>query len=511
MQNSKLLFVELDGGSWEIMSPLIRKGKLPNIKGLMDRGVSSDLSSDSPLISPKLWTSIFTGKSAKKHGIYFFGNNSRMVKCKRIWDIFNEQGLKVGVFGSLITWPPHRVNGFMIPAVFALGTETYPAEWSFFQEIALGERGALHKSSKMPLRSLFYYVYQLKTHGVSIRTFWHAAKYMAYEKIRRTDIEARYWKKAILHLRISTDLFGNLLSSYNPDFSTFHIHLCDGVCHRYMEYFKPEQFDGVDPRKARKYKDIIPISYIEADRAIGQLLSLIEKNTVVIIASDHGFQPLTKWKNDCERIRPYPLRIDAFKKMLGIENVIPARFGLEVFLYFHDPTTPLKYEIASVIESITLKETSDKVFDVRLFEKYIVVKVSDPILKKDLKENTLVNIPNVGIHKFSDLFHRKGSGISGIHAPKGILIMTGPNIKAGGQLQNPCIYDLTPTMLASMGYPVAKDMEGRVLTEALTDGFLDENPVQYIDSYEDSTIREQELEEIDYKKMEERLKSLGYL
>ena len=103
--HNRVFIYELDGGSWNILEPLLSQGKLPNMRRLIDEGVSGILKSDSPPISPRVWTTIFTGKNSKKHGVEFFASTSSMVKQKRIWDVLNEKGLKVGVFGSLVTWP----------------------------------------------------------------------------------------------------------------------------------------------------------------------------------------------------------------------------------------------------------------------------------------------------------------------------------------------------------------------------------------------------------------------
>jgi predicted AlkP superfamily phosphohydrolase/phosphomutase len=71
MIDSKIVFVELDGGSWNVIEPLIVMGKLPNMKKLMDGGVFCSLMSEPPLVSPKLWATIFTGKGPKPKGAQY--------------------------------------------------------------------------------------------------------------------------------------------------------------------------------------------------------------------------------------------------------------------------------------------------------------------------------------------------------------------------------------------------------------------------------------------------------
>ncbi|MBN1825515.1 MAG: alkaline phosphatase family protein [Candidatus Eisenbacteria bacterium] len=66
----RVLIVGLDGGTWEILDPMIERGELPALAALCDRGVSANLKVVLPSFSPPLWTSIATGKSADKHGVH---------------------------------------------------------------------------------------------------------------------------------------------------------------------------------------------------------------------------------------------------------------------------------------------------------------------------------------------------------------------------------------------------------------------------------------------------------
>jgi len=62
----------LDGMTWNIIDPLLKKGHLPNFERLIDGGVRGDLVIDSDLISPVIWTTVATGKRPSEHGIEGF-------------------------------------------------------------------------------------------------------------------------------------------------------------------------------------------------------------------------------------------------------------------------------------------------------------------------------------------------------------------------------------------------------------------------------------------------------
>jgi predicted AlkP superfamily phosphohydrolase/phosphomutase len=69
-------------------------------------------------------------------------------------------------------------------------------------------------------------------------------------------------------------------------------------------------------------------------------------------------------------------------------------------------------------------------------------------------------------------------------APPGLLLAYGEGIRPGATLANASILDVAPTLLYLLGLPVARDMEGRVLTEMLEPGYAQEHPVTFIPSYE---------------------------
>ena len=66
----RVLIVGLDGGTWKVIDPMMRRGDLPTLASLCRRGITADLKVVLPTFSPPLWTSIATGKSFDKNGIH---------------------------------------------------------------------------------------------------------------------------------------------------------------------------------------------------------------------------------------------------------------------------------------------------------------------------------------------------------------------------------------------------------------------------------------------------------
>jgi uncharacterized membrane-anchored protein len=72
-------------------------------------------------------------------------------------------------------------------------------------------------------------------------------------------------------------------------------------------------------------------------------------------------------------------------------------------------------------------------------------------------------------------------------APDGLLVLYGDGIRAPSLLTGARLVDLAPTLLYSLGAPVARDLDGRVLTSAFDRPHLARRPLSFLPSYETLT------------------------
>lgn len=61
MSKKRLLLIGWDSADWKMIRPLAAEGKLPACARLMAEGVSGNLTTLVPQLSPMLWTAIATG------------------------------------------------------------------------------------------------------------------------------------------------------------------------------------------------------------------------------------------------------------------------------------------------------------------------------------------------------------------------------------------------------------------------------------------------------------------
>lgn len=108
------------------------------------------------------------------------------------------------------------------------------------------------------------------------------------------------------------------------------------------------------------------------------------------------------------------------------------------------------------------------------------------LLQQAGPDTTVILVSDHGFH--SDHLRpaftpRVPAGITVWHREQGVFLAKGPGIQAGGEnVFGASLLDITPTILHFFGLPVGKDMEGRVLSEILTN----DEPVQTIPTWENT-------------------------
>ncbi len=105
---------------------------------------------------------------------------------------------------------------------------------------------------------------------------------------------------------------------------------------------------------------------------------------------------------------------------------------------------------------------------------------------------------------------------TGIHHPQGLIMARGAGIRRGVRLpRDACtVLDVTPTLLALLGLPVARDMDGRVLDE-LFDPASGPAAPGWVETYgggeEKLPIVGQGADEGQDQELRRRLRSMGYM
>jgi len=269
--NTKIFVLGIDGGTFDIINPLIKEGKLPNIQKIIKNGVCGKLKSTFPPVTGPAWTSFMTGKNIDKHGIFDFHEcsfeykrklvNSTFIKSEKLWKIMNRFDKKVGIIGVPMTYPPEEVNGFMITG---FGTPSDKADFAY--------PPTLHTELVMNIGPYIVDIYP-----------------MSYEE----NDEIRYLTDLYNSEKCRIKAVKYLMKYYDWDFFMVVFSGADYLQHFFWKY-RDESHPAHNPKTHYKYKDVIPQYYQRIDSIIGEIWNRLDENTVLMIMSDHGGGPHKK-------------------------------------------------------------------------------------------------------------------------------------------------------------------------------------------------------------------------
>jgi predicted AlkP superfamily phosphohydrolase/phosphomutase len=502
----KILLFGIDGATWRIIDPLFKRGKLPNLQRLVSEGSSAILKSIEPMVSPAIWTSIASGKLPEKHAVWDFVVSSKNVRCKRIWDIATERGIRVGLCGYMVTWPPPIVNGFVIPGSFSRGPETYPSSLQVIRDLDMMQRSE-HKKSAAALLQLAWRCYQL---GVRPRTFLNAAAALARTKLNHKFL-TKFFEKRKVGSQFYTDVFVRQVRTFRTELSMYVTMLIDAVSHNYWKFIEPERFAEVNAEEAAKFHNTIYAAYESVDQALGYVVGkLVDENTVILVLSDHGFQsvPEAQGRKPDRTVRILP---EILMRVLGwdLDNV--RTFNIRGATFFRDrqENSQRIQKMRADLEKIHLAGSTTALFGVTLDpSNNIEIRLRDEI---NQIVDLAVRLPNGRVIAADKIIEGDTNGISGDHHPDGILVVAGSGIRQGYKLDQASVLDMAPTMLALMGLPIGRDMDGRVLQEIFEDKFLAAHPINYIHSWEANDWQYEQDDETATEELKEHLRSLGYI
>lgn len=285
----KVLLVGWDGADWQIIQPLLDRGELPALESIINRGVMGDLSSLRPMLSPMLWTSIATGKRPSEHGVHGFVEvdhelnqvvpvSSKSRRCKAIWNMLNDAGLKTHAVSWFASHPAEPLGGACV-------TERYshPVPVELDDEWKLSP-GTVHPDRLAePLAKLR--IRPEEVPGEVLNMFVQDA-----DKVNQTHDKRLHQLAVHLAEAFTAHAAVTYLLEHEPwDFATVYYHTVDLICHDFMRYHPPA-LPGTFDQDFAKYSDVVNSTYRLHDAMLGRLLNLAGRDTTVILVSDHGFK-----------------------------------------------------------------------------------------------------------------------------------------------------------------------------------------------------------------------------
>ncbi len=545
----KALIVGIDGATFDLLRPWAEQGHLPNLARLMAGGVSADLSSTMPPVTSPAWPTFMTGCNPGKHGVFDFIQpsgadfslvNSTTIRQLTLWQRLSRAGYKVGVLNVPVTYPPHEVNGFMITGILSPNSAriSYPDDLIDRYRQRLGDyRVAPNVQFKAGNEDAYVAdIYELiRVHGD-----WALAL-----------MEEEAWDVLMVHF-IALDIMKHAMWRHMD--VTHPRHQPGPYQHAIRDGYRlVDDYIGRMLQKAPGDTAVMVMS----DHGFGPLHKIVNLNVFLM---EKGFlklrrDPLTAVKAAAFKRGITPAGVYRMIEAMGLQN-LAARVSKETrnqvvgrFLSFNsvdwqrtvaysmghvgqiylniagrepqgivaaDSYERTRQEIIAALDELRDEQGRPLVSDLILNEQAYKGPYAQygPDIQLVLDDYNMIAFPLFATN--NQVITDQIRGDSGCHRREGIFIAHGPGVRAAGHSFAKAaefnIVDLAPTLLAMLGEPVPRVMDGRVLHEI----FSQPPAVSYTGS-EDGAGEEvdsranQSLQDAEERQIEERLRSLGYL
>jgi len=469
MRKRKVLVLEINEITWDLVDPWIAEGKLPNFAKLKEQGTwGTPLSVDRP---PQLdpwvtWTTLYTGRPQEEHNVFFLQQPPDTIKARRLWEYCAEAGLTVGVYGSVCSWPPRPVRGFHVPDTFAPDAETYPSALSPIQILNLTyTRTVRLPSDQDSLGFKLKLGKDLLKLGLDGATIGRVASQLVAE---RRNPKLR-WKRVALQPLINFAFFKRLHQKYSPDFATFHTNHVAHYMHTYWKAMAPDQFKPLETtrQEMETYGPAIEHGYRVADELLGRTLKLIEgSDTVLVVASSMGQKPYRASLNGGKQIAQWR-SLPKLLELLGAERVARANATMSDEFVVYVDNDAARDRILQMLQASYIDEPGQPTFVCGSIDGAVRVNLKMygvGAIKPDSRV-CFPTAPGAPVARYEDVIYNTGHLKSGCHDERGLIVFYGEGIAKGVEL-GPCDnLNIAPTLMTLLGLPVPPQMRSPAIPE----------------------------------------------
>jgi predicted AlkP superfamily phosphohydrolase/phosphomutase len=455
----KVLVIGLDCAAPDLVFDQLAN-VMPNLTRLRKEGVYGRMRSSDPPITCPAWAVMSTSRTPGQLGMYGFRHREGFsytkfsiataydVKEPAVWDILSNQGKYVCIVGVPPSYPPPNLNGVSISGFLAPSTESEYASPS---------------SVKTELEGLGGYI-------LDVMNF-------------RTDDKDRLLKDLFELTENRFKVVTHLMKTKPWDFFMFVEMGPDRLHHGFWKFYDKAHHAY---ESGNKFESVFADYYRFLDEKIGEILNLIDDDTIVLVVSDHGAKPMkgviciNEWlqregylklrTQPTEQVRLAQADIDWGKTIAWGWGGYYAR------IFFNVKGREEKGVIDPKDFEKVRRELAEKLRKLPGINGEVLdTKISTP----EELYNGVVNgdSPDLMVH-FDNLSYRSAGtlGHSGVYLSEndtgpddavhdwdGIFIIWDPKHKIGRELQGLRIYDVAPTILHAMGMKVPKAMEGNII------------------------------------------------
>ena len=450
----KVFLFGIDGASPElIFDKWINK--LPHIKKLMANGIYGQLNSTIPPVTIIAWNAMLSGKDPSEIGVFSYTfqdengksqlASSKNVSCNLIWDILGEKNKKTISLYVPLTFPVKPINGCMISGFLSPGINSncaYP-------------KSLKNKLKLLKKPELFF--------DVAVGLASHKAlgtKTLLKRTYEMTDMQIKIIKELIVEKK--WDVFITVMIG------------TDRLQHMLWRHFDPKHRRFI---KNSPHKNALKEYYIYLDKKLGEILALLDKDTDILIVSDHGMIRqegkinINNWliKEGYLVLKVKPQQGEKQRFDLNLvdmdKTLVYATGAYHARIFINKKKISNGYEEfkKELIEKLkNIPDDRGRKLDTKIYAtKDIYKDNSSPecpdliIYFDNLKWASNPDLGQKGLYSWESAVGADSAG----HSTKGIFILNSKNITKRGKIKDVDIQQITPTILKLLNLEILKEIE----------------------------------------------------
>ena len=468
-QARDVILYELNEVPWDVVDIYTKHRPDSNIAEMLRDGQSlttihEDREEQQGLQPWRTWPTLHMSTYA--HNSFDLGQDPTTFVGDPIWDVAEQAGLSVGLFGPMQSWPARqfRSGGFYVPDTFSQDAKTYPAALESFQafNLAMTSENGFSPDAGLGPKMLAKTALDLLREGLTPRTTATLATHLVKERI---DPRYKAFRSA-MQAPLSFDLYWKLHKKNRPRLSIFFTNHVAGMMHRFWGDGMPGYTEKYDYTADELYGSFIVAAMDIADRQIGRIRKYMAKNpaSMLVLAASMGQGPV-----EVPKLEGGLFVLDDHNTLgnkLGL-NAVGAGLAMYPMLSLVFATEEEAQAAVAPLESVTVEGKGQLFARVRVEGKSVAFGI-DYALGSD--ESSVLRYRAAGADaettaKPVDLGlsvqPRIGGVNTGYHIPEGILIAYGAGVSADPSRKEVDVLDVAPSLLANaLGVDPAPSMQG---------------------------------------------------
>jgi predicted AlkP superfamily phosphohydrolase/phosphomutase len=558
----KVLLIGVDGATFDLIRPWAEAGILPTFRRLMTQGATGELQSVMPPVTPAAWGTLATGMNQGKHGLFDFyarreGSYETMVvdashrHGASLWQLLSQAGRRTVVFNVPATYPPEPVNGVMVSGLL---TPTFATDASQPVELLAELKAAVPNFSFYP-PGIFSEGEELKF--IEDVLGWDKMTLDATEFLMKREPSWDFLFTVFIGVDIISHFMWKQMETHGASDSTRDPKTREAVAQAIQSVYL--QVDSFIAQLMNEAGDDVLVMVV-SDHGFGALDHYMHLNAWLAQKGYLKFKrtPLIILKQLMFRLGITPLRLLNLMRALRLGGKVQETASTHndrlkalvkrAFLSSADVdwsrTTAYSTGYGGpIFVNLKGREPQGIVEPGAEYEKLLERITADlralrhpdtgePFVGEIYRQHDLYhgpyseNAPDLqfapfdwrnqgyGVHDFaSNRWLEPSPDRSGTHRMNGVLCLYGKGIEPGRKVEGASLQDIAPTVLALMGVPIPKTMDGQVLSAAFTDEGKAKLSVAFADAVDTppETRAAADLSPEDEQVIRERLEALGYL